>query len=172
MQDFEFEIWDIKNKNFDKVMPALFYPILGLMIVTVILSENPIWLFIFLILQILLIVVHHHGVKYHKVGEIIFREADVSISNDMQLKYDEILKIKLNFGDLKGNLMGANPGGALVGLLMLSKGVRNKIVIRTANERLSFHILCKEDSDYLRFRLLGKFLKEKNLNVKMNDIRV
>ena len=74
-----------------------------------------------------------------------------------KIQYKEIHNITLKFIGVKGDV--SFPKGGQI------NGKDNVVIIETENEKIEKNIICENDQDYMRLKLLVKFLKNKGINI-------
>ena len=111
--------------------------------------------------------------KITNIGEIEFDNKGIFIYNKVNkinynLQYSEIKDIVLEFFEVKGNIpQGA---GFQIGLFTPSSGCDNKIIINLDNTSYKYNIFLENETDANRFKMLYRFLKENNVNVKLDGL--
>jgi hypothetical protein len=75
------------------------------------------------------------------------------------IDYSDITDICIHFIAKKGDVFGPRGLPAL--------GNDNKIIITKNGTKITNRILCESLADYYRLKLLGKYLQEKKMSVKM-----
>ena len=123
---------------------------------------------VFILSMIGLKIIGDKTYKLITTGEIKFEEGVVivyDINNQIidKIIYEDIENITLRYITFKGEQSGGY-------FLVLSKGGDNSIKIITTNDKIyKYNIYLDSETDAIRLRMLYRYLKEYNVNVKLKE---
>jgi len=163
MQEFEFEVWKVKNPKTRNIIIASTLILTVIFIfVSLIFDSTGFTIFLLSFTPIIGIIVYHKITKYEYYEVVIFTDSTIVFQNNT-IEYADVIQMKLLFHTIKGDNLLDGPRSLF---LALSKGKENEIIIITSKGKIALNIFLKHDYDYIQLKHLYHFLKEKDVNVK------
>ena len=98
-------------------------------------------------------------------GEIVFDNSQciTKIQGDTQMiDYNSILKIRIIFNAMKGEMLAIKS--------LPSRGCDNRVIMWTQGGKTTFKILCEDEQDFFRLRILYRFLESKGIVVTQDGL--
>ncbi len=161
MEPISFSIQISSNSKKEKFLIALQFLHIALIGCLAVMNFFIVSICLYVFVPIILWLLHKEN-KKKKEHLMLFSERSVELKENessQQIAFENIEQIDIRFSSIKGDMTLRK---------LPSSGKFNKIKIKTTdNKTIVRWIWLKTDTDYIRLKVLGRFLKEKEINIKM-----